>query len=168
MQRHRVKQAGFGYLTILAMIVMLGLVIGTAYQQQSKAAQREKENALLFIGQQYVQALASYYEKSPEGINELPNSIEALVLDKRFIQTTRHLRKAYQDPMTGGKWELILDPQKRIKGVYSLSNQPILQLNKFKKLQQTPSGQALTLQRYSDIKFEFEKKAKKTNQNEAM
>jgi type II secretory pathway pseudopilin PulG len=158
----RVKQAGFGYLTVLSMIVILALVLATTYQQQSKVAQRDREDALLFVGQQYVQALKSYHQLSPEGNNELPETLEALVLDKRFIPTTRHIRKTYIDPITGEAWGLILNEQQKIKGVYSVSNQTILQVDKFKNLQIESNNQEGKRQRYSDIKFVFENKTKKT------
>lgn len=158
----RSQQVGIGYLTVLFIISVLGLVMATTYQQQSKVAQRDREDALLFVGQQYVQALTSYYQQSPEGSNELPETLEALVLDKRFIPTTRHIRKIYIDPITGEALGLILNEQQKIKGVYSVSNQTILQVDKFKNLQIEPNSQEVNMQRYSDVKFIFEKKTTKT------
>jgi hypothetical protein len=155
------RQRGFGYLTVLMLILVLGVFLGVTYERQETVAQREKELEFLFIGNQYVDAISSYYANSPDGLNELPKSLQELVIDSRFISIKRHLRKVYADPLTGGDWGLIVDENQRVKGVYSKSNQAILQIAKFKNLQLSNSASNSMV--YSNVRFEFVKQKSKSN-----
>jgi len=86
----------------------------------------EKEKELLFIGGQFRKAINSYYESSPSGAKIYPASLEDLLLDRRYPNIKRHLRKLYLDPVTGTpEWGLVKQ-QGRIVGIYSLStSEPI-------------------------------------------
>ena len=88
---------------------------------QSLAAlmQRERETELLWRGQQYRQAIASYCNVK-QGM--YPAKLEDLLKDPRFPATVRHLRRLYLDPMTGKEWELVKDPAERLIGVRSSSD----------------------------------------------
>ena len=69
----------------------------------SHATQREKEAELLFRGEQYREAIASYYKKE----QRYPQSLEELLEDKRYPMPVRHLRRLYRDPSPGrrnGRW----------------------------------------------------------------
>lgn len=147
----RQQQRGFGYLAVLLIVLMLAVALGTAYERMDTVIKREKEQEWLFAGQQYRQAIASYYQKSPNGFKELPTSLDDLLLDRRFVTTTRHLRKRFADPMTGGDWALILDDNQKIKGVYSKSNAPVLQIAQLLNVDIDNLVQTAT---YTDIKFE--------------
>ena len=63
------------------------------------AAQREREQELLFVGSQFRNAFMSYYGATPAG-RALPAFLEDLVEDNRFPVPRRHLRRVYADPMT--------------------------------------------------------------------
>lgn len=92
---------------------------GVFHQQQ---AQRSKEAELLFVGDQFLRALASYYEKSPGGAHQFPQKLDDLLHDTRYPVPVRHLRRVYRDPMTGStEWGLVQGPNKGITGIYSLS-----------------------------------------------
>lgn len=85
-------------------------------------AQREKERELLFVGNQFRRAIAQYYERSPGGGNRYPQSLEDLLIDKRYLATQRYLRRVYPDPITGKpEWGLVKGPGDRIVGIHSLS-----------------------------------------------
>lgn len=159
----RQQQRGFGYLAVLLIVLMLAVALGTTYERMDTVMKREKEQEWLFAGQQYRQAIASYYQKSPNGLKELPTSLDDLLLDRRFITTTRHLRKRFADPITGGDWALIVDDNQKIKGVYSRSNAPVLQIAQLVNVDIDNLVQAAT---YTDIKFES-KATQKPAANEA-
>ncbi|MDO8294097.1 MAG: type II secretion system protein [Gallionella sp.] len=114
-------QRGFGYLLVLFALAALGLLLAGAGQVWQTTAQREKEVELLFIGNQFRQAIASYYEHSPDAAKQYPARLDDLLEDKRFPMPRRHLRKHYRDPMTGSMdWGLI-KAGGRIVGVHSRS-----------------------------------------------
>jgi type II secretory pathway pseudopilin PulG len=115
----RAGQGGFTYLTLIFAVALFGVLLAGAGQVWHTAAQREKEAELLFVGNQYRQALTSYYERTPVGSERHPERLEELLEDARFPMPVRHLRRLYADPFTGlADWEL----QRvggRITGVHS-------------------------------------------------
>jgi hypothetical protein len=89
----------------------------------ASVAQREREEELLFVGEQFRKAIRSYYDQSPEATRVFPSRIEDLLEDRRLPTIRRHLRRVYADPFTGRPdWELIRMPDGRIQGVSSRSN----------------------------------------------
>jgi len=109
---------GAALLTLLVMVVLLGLAASLAGQSLGALMQREREAELLFRGLQYRQAIASYYQ----GKKMYPAKLEDLLRDPRFPGVVRHLRRLYNDPMTGQEWELVKDPAQRLIGVRSTSD----------------------------------------------
>jgi type II secretory pathway pseudopilin PulG len=86
------------------------------------ANQREKEAELLYVGNQYRQAITSYYLRGPGNVRQYPLALEDLLKDPRQAATVRHLRKLYRDPITNtSEWGLIAAPGGGIMGVYSKS-----------------------------------------------
>ena len=128
------RQAGFGYLLVLLLVVLMGIGLGAAGTLWRTESQRIKERELLYIGEQYRKAILTYYRAPtpPDVAKQYPKSLEDLLLDPRQNSVlTRHLRKLYPDPLTGKKeWGLILEPgtTQQIRGVYSLATgQPLKQ-----------------------------------------
>lgn len=124
----RDEQRGFSYIGLLLMIAIAGVglaAVGMRWHHQLRA---EKEKQLLFVGHQYRAAIASYQAANPSGVNMYPVSLDDLLLDKRYPNIKRHLRKRYDDPITGSaEWGLIRQ-RGRIIGIYSLSTEkPIKQ-----------------------------------------
>jgi type II secretory pathway pseudopilin PulG len=120
--------SGFTYIALLAAIVIIGITLGSAAKSWQNISQRDKEEELLFRGNQYRLAIESYYNYQSR--RQFPNSIEVLLKDERSPNGRRHLRRRYQDPMTGEDFELIRDlfHGNTIKGVYSKSEKaPIKQ-----------------------------------------
>lgn len=113
---------GFTYIGLLILIALIGVALagtGIVFHAQS---QREKEKELLFAGDQLRRAIGQYYERSPGADKRFPQSLEDLLLDKRYPATQRYLRRIYPDPMTGSpEWGLVRTPDQRIIGVYSRS-----------------------------------------------
>jgi len=117
-------QGGFSLLGVLFLLAGLGVAMAALGTMWHTAAQREKERQLLFAGNQYRQAIESFWKSPlPVGtVRRLPKSFDELLDDTRFPTTLRHLRRLYRDPMTGApEWGLLKDPDGGIYGVYSLS-----------------------------------------------
>lgn len=121
------RQSGFTYVAVLILVATLGAVSAAYGELTSHAAQRERERDLLFAGNEYRKAIASYYDRTPGAITRYPRSLEDLLEDRRFPVPVRHLRRLYRDPVTGGaEWGLVKAPDGGIMGVHSLSpEQPI-------------------------------------------
>ena len=51
------------------------------------------------IGEQYRQAIESYWREAPSNVHRLPTRVEELLSDNRFPFPKRHLRKAFRDPL---------------------------------------------------------------------
>lgn len=111
---------GFSYLLLLFAVAAMGLLLAGAAQVWRTGVQRERELELLFIGNQYREAIGRYFNAAT-GLRQYPQSLEELILDRRFPQPVRHLRRLFRDPLTGKpEWGLITE-QGRIIGVHSLS-----------------------------------------------
>lgn len=121
--------AGFTYAGILFAILVLGLTLGLAGTIWSTADRRDREARLLWTGEQYRRAIASYYLKGPAGLRQHPQSLDDLLMDQRGPQLRRHLRRIYPDPMTGqADWQLERLPDGTVLGVRSSSQErPIKQ-----------------------------------------
>jgi type II secretory pathway pseudopilin PulG len=114
-------QSGFSYLFVLMLIALAGMGLAAAGTLWSTESQRAREADLLFIGDQYRQAIRSYYALDPAQ-PRLPQSIDDLLEDQRRPDIVRHLRKAWRDPLTGGELALIRSPDGQgIVGIHSRS-----------------------------------------------
>ncbi len=123
---------GFTYIFVLILMFFIGAGFASAGKVWKQSMQREKEEELLFRGDQIVKGLQSYYYSSHGGVNFLPRKLEDLLKDNRFLSIKRHLRKIYTDPMTeDGQWDIIRDEAGRIKGVRSKSEKEPLKKKGF-------------------------------------
>lgn len=119
---HRMR--GFTYLGVLVLVAVMGAGTAGWLQLWHVAQAREKERELLFIGQQFRQALASWYRFGPSS----PRRLEDLLADPRTPVPQRHLRRVFVDPMTGrAEWGLVKDSGGGIVAVHSLSTAAPLQ-----------------------------------------
>lgn len=116
-------QAGFTYLAMLFAIAISGVIlveVGINWTQESR---REKERQLLFVGNQFRQAIALYYERSPGAVKRYPKKLEDLLTDERYGTPQHYLRKLYRDPITNqAQWGLVISPDGGIMGVHSFSD----------------------------------------------
>jgi hypothetical protein len=88
----------------------------------SQRLQRERERMLIDIGSRYAMALERYRAASPGGLKRYPQSLDELLLDRRFVGTVRHLRRLYDDPMQPGQpWMAVRNADGEIVGVHSTS-----------------------------------------------
>lgn len=121
---------GFSYLSLMALIVIIGISLtGVAYQWKT-VAKREKEKELLFRGNEFRFAITQYKNLNP--LKRYPHSVEDLIKDPNSPDSKRYLRKLYKDPITGGEFVPIFDPAKGLIGVRSGSTEKPLKTSHFK------------------------------------
>jgi len=107
MPAHRRAQRGFTYLGLLFAVAVLGITLASVGVVWSTQARREREAELLWIGDQYRNAIAQYRNYG----GQLPQALADLVQDPRVPLPRRFLRRLYADPMTGQvDWQLITVP----------------------------------------------------------
>jgi type II secretory pathway pseudopilin PulG len=110
--------------TILVLTASLSLLLVTSNARQER--QRLREAELLFIGAQFTQAFESYSKPIDGAGVQFPADLKDLLLDTRSGIERRHLRRIYDDPMTGKNvWGLLRD-QRGVIGVHSTSQSPPL------------------------------------------
>ncbi|WMD18295.1 type II secretion system protein [Achromobacter seleniivolatilans] len=118
--RPRARQTGVAYLTVLMLVLAVATGLSAMARPWALQMQRQQESELLFAGQQFQRALASYYRSGTAPA--YPKTLEALLKDDRVSFTRRHLRRIYVDPITGTReWGIVKSPDGGIMGVYSLS-----------------------------------------------
>ena len=118
------NERGFTYLAMLIAVALIGIGLVAGSEVWSHSRQREKEQELLFIGEQFRRAIGLYYERTPGAVKRYPEKLQDLLEDKRYVTRQRYLRRLYVDPMTGKpEWGVIAAPEGGVMGVYSLSTQ---------------------------------------------
>jgi type II secretory pathway pseudopilin PulG len=114
------KNRGYTYFGVLLAVALIGLSLAGAAAIWKVLQQREKERELLFVGQQYIDAISSYYHAAPGGAKKYPRNMTELLRDPRYPNIKRHLRKPWRDPLTGSsQWGIVLTKQGGIAGIYS-------------------------------------------------
>src|SRR5207342_3205132 len=88
--RHR-RDDGYAMAGIIIGITVMAIVMTAAMPVWKHLAQREKEEEMVFRGEQFVHAIALFQRRYA---NAYPPSIDLLV-EQKF------LRKKYKDPITG-------------------------------------------------------------------
>lgn len=114
---------GFTYITVLLAVVITGIALAAVGRYWSFIDKKEREEELLFRGDQFVRAIDSYFRSAHGGANIYPKSFDDLLKDPRSLAPRRYLRRLYKDPMTGeADWVPIIEKKSgRIKGVRSRS-----------------------------------------------
>ena len=144
------RERGFTLAGALLLVAALGAGMAAYGEFASHAAQREKEQELLFVGNQFRQAIAAYYEGTPGAVKRFPKKLDELLQDQRHPTVRRHLRRLYADPITGKReWGLVQAPEGGIMGVYSLSQAQTIKSGAFALRDRAFEGAG----RYSDWQF---------------
>jgi type II secretory pathway pseudopilin PulG len=148
--RHIRCESGFSYLILLAVVAAMGIVLATAGEVWYMALKREKEQELLFVGEQFRRAFNLYDLHTPGNARRNPLALEELLKDPRYPGIQRYLRKIYVDPITGStRWGLIKGPDGEIFGVHSLSEDEPLKKSGFSLVDAKFEGRT----KYSDWVF---------------
>lgn len=126
------RAGGFSYFGLLAVIAIMGVMLVATGEVWHTVQRREKEQELLFVGNQFRQAINEYYEHTPGQERRYPENLEDLLKDPRHPATRRYLRKIYRDPVSGdGEWGLIKGPEGEIFGVHSQSEEEPIKKGNF-------------------------------------
>lgn len=145
-----VKQLGFTYLGVLFAVALMGTSLALMGSVWKTSQQRENEEELLFIGDQFRRAILLYYERTPSAVKQYPRSFEQLIKDDRYIVPQRYLRKVYRDPITNeSEWGIVRSQDGSITGVYSLSNKTPRKQSHFKAMY----AEFANASHYSDWQF---------------
>lgn len=145
------REIGAAYLMLLLTILVMGIGLVAVSEVWHTTLRREKERELLFIGDQYRQAIGLYFAQTPAGhAQRYPSKLEDLLKDPRVPGTKRYLRKIFADPITGDtKWGLVLGPGGGILGVHSMSQEQPIKTTNFS----TANKAFVNMKRYSDWVF---------------
>ncbi len=113
---------GYALMAALFALVAVSMATLVAVHQAKTQAQRDRERQLLWVGNQYRQALWNYGKLVGSNFGkQYPVQLEDLLEDKRTPNTTRYLRQLYPDPVTGkADWVLEIEGG-RIVGLHSSS-----------------------------------------------
>jgi type II secretory pathway pseudopilin PulG len=146
------RHKGFTLAGALILIAVLGAGMAAYGEIASHAAQREKEQELLFVGNQFRQAIGAYYERTPGAVKRFPQTLEELLQDKRHPMPQRHLRRLYADPITGKpQWGITPAPEGGIMGIHSPSEAPPIKTSGFAARDRAFDGAG----RYADWHFMY-------------
>jgi type II secretory pathway pseudopilin PulG len=149
------SQQGFTYLALLFAITLLGAGMALTGEVWHTAAQREREQQLLFVGNELRTAIGRYYERTPGPAKQFPRSLDLLLEDARQAVPQRYLRRIYFDPMTSSAdWGLVMRGDAVI-GVYSRSSAVPMKSARFSQ-EDAGFEEAAT---YSDWKFVYKPKS---------
>jgi type II secretory pathway pseudopilin PulG len=128
-QRH---SAGFTYIGVLLLVAVMGISLTVVSQVWQTMQRIDKEDELLFVGDQMRRALALYAANASGG-QRYPQGLEDLLKDPRYPDVRRYLRRIYPDPITGrADWGLAKGPGDGIMGVYSLSEDEPIKKTEFR------------------------------------
>jgi len=118
----RSPASGYTLVALLALMAVVSIGLAIAGPTWADQRRRERERELLRVGALYAHALAQYRESAPGSLKTYPRSLQELVLDKRFVGVSRHLRRLYPDPLEPSRpWGVVRDIDGYITGVFSQS-----------------------------------------------
>lgn len=144
-------QHGFTYLAVLFALALSSVALGGALTLWTIEEKRERETALLFVGDQYRQAIESYYDSTPGGDKQYPRDVRDLLDDRRAATPLHHLRRAYPDPVSGRPWTFVRTADGGLAGVRSPSAEAPLQQVNFDGPNEAFNGK----RQYSDWAFTY-------------
>jgi type II secretory pathway pseudopilin PulG len=145
-------QKGVTYLMALMIVMITGIMLGSVGQTWKTLMQREKEEELLFRGQQIADALTRWHSPRAGQTPATPlTDLKDLLKDPRTPVTVKYLRKLYTDPITNSEWVLVKDPTRGIVGVASSSTQATLKKDNFPDELKEFAGK----QRYNEWVFSY-------------
>jgi type II secretory pathway pseudopilin PulG len=126
------RPQGFALIALLIFVLIVGVVASFAIELGSVAHRRQSEQQLLYIGGEYQHALQRYYDATPPGRSPFPDRLEDLLLDPRYPDTRRYLRRVFSDPISGrANWVIVQASSGGILGIHSRSEETPIKLKGF-------------------------------------
>ena len=110
--RHR-AQDGYAMAALLVGMAIMAVFLSMALPAWKTQAQREKEDELVFRGNQYARAIVLFQRKYA---NTFPPNVDILLNE-------RYLRKKYKDPITDGDFQVLYANQQQGAGQVSAGTQ---------------------------------------------
>lgn len=112
------RQSGFTYIGVLVAIAFMGIGLLAISEVWTTTAERQKITQLDWVGEQYVQAIQSYYYANTGSVHIYPAKLEDLLEDKRHLTIKRHIRTLYVNPFTGNNsWKTLSAAGGGIQGI---------------------------------------------------
>jgi type II secretory pathway pseudopilin PulG len=112
-------QRGLLLPSVLVFLALATLAVAGTSQRWADARRRADEAELLFVGEQYRQAIQAFWRESPGGVRRWPTRLDELLEDRRFPVPRRYLRRLYPDPLAPERpWGLVQQGA-AVVGVYS-------------------------------------------------
>lgn len=125
-------QAGFSYVLVMFAVALMAIMAVRLLDIAATNEQRAREAELLYVGNAYREAIGVFYENTPGTVKRYPEKLSDLLQDPRTTTLQRPLRKLYRDPITSDiEWGLVRGGDKRITGVYSLSDKAPIKTDGF-------------------------------------
>lgn len=117
------KGSGFTYVGVLLAISILSIGLTLVAEIWVKTVERQKRAELIWVGNQYIQAIESYYQSKTGSIHYYPPNLQSLILDERYLGIKRHIRTLYPNPFTGrADWMIISANEGGVAGVQLSAN----------------------------------------------
>jgi type II secretory pathway pseudopilin PulG len=115
MKRPRPKtDAGFAIATLIVFAAVVSILAAATIPAYQMRAQREREEELIFRGEEYVRAIQKYQRK----YNVYPPTLDALL----NTDGIRFVRRQYKDPITGEDFRIIsVNPDGSVVGSNTLN-----------------------------------------------
>lgn len=111
-------QSGFTYIGALIAVALIGIGLLAVSEVWTTTAERQKLAQLDWVGEQYVQAIESYYYANTGSVHFYPQTLEDLLEDKRHLSIKRHIRTLYANPFANGEaWKTLPAPGGGIQGI---------------------------------------------------
>src|SRR5436309_2897891 len=105
----RRKDAGFSLAALIFFATAISIVLSAAVPAYQMQAKREREEELIFRGEEYSRAIQKFQRK----FGVYPPSVDALVETNGL----RFVRRKYKDPITGKDFRLIyINPDGTVTG----------------------------------------------------
>ena len=115
-------QSGFTYLGVLLIVFVIAIGMASSSQIWHTVMQRQNEQELIYVGNQFRSAIGKYYNWSG---GHYPVNLGVLLgPDDEQTAKNRFLRKIFNDPMTQKKdWVLVYGKAGEVIGVHSASEE---------------------------------------------
>ena len=100
--RPSVHQRGYALVMVIFFLALVAITVSVAAPSLLQQGRREKEQEMIWRGNQYIRGIKLFYLKN----HRIPASLEELLKPQLGV---RYMRKAYKDPMNAadGSWRLI-------------------------------------------------------------